>query len=288
MITEGHNDWDGVGAVWAARRPQRLWREYADRHQVSLMDRWLAGADRAGGRTNRRLGASTLLKTDLFDEVVGGGVVAALMAAGLRVSAVDISAVIVAEAAARNPGLEAVVADVRTLPFDEAVFDGVWSWSTLDHFESAADIQTALVEIRLVIRRGGRLFLTMDNPAHPLIRLRNGPLLPALRWLGIVPYQVGATVGHRALAAMVQEAGFDLLDVTAVMHCPRVIAVAVTGLVERLPTVCRTALLRAFAACEGLERLPSRWLTGHYIAVQAQAQALPRAHASSGWRASGR
>jgi SAM-dependent methyltransferase len=272
LMIDVQDDWDVVGVAWTSRRPQRLWREFTDRNQLSLVDRWLTRVASAGGRSNRHPGRGTLLKTDLFDEVAGRGVVAALTAAGLRVTAVDISPVVVAAAAARNPGLEVFVADVRTLPFGEAMFDGVLSWSTLDHFESTADIQRALVEIRRVIRSGGRLILTMDNPAHPLIRLRNGPLLPVLRWLGIVPYQVGATLEQRALAAMVWEAGFDLLDITAVMHCPRVIAVALAGLVERMPTVCRGPLLRCLAACEGLERLPSRWITGHFIAVHAQAR----------------
>lgn len=266
--THGQGDyWDGVGAAWTATQPQRLWREFTDRHQLTLVHRWLGRAVEVGGGPQK-----TLLKTDLFDEVAGSGVVAGLVTAGLRVTAVDVSPTIVAEAVARNPGIEAVVADVRTLPFKDAMFDAVFSGSTLDHFESEADINASLVELRRVLRTGGRLIVTMDNPVNPLIRLRNGPLLSLLRRIGVVPYQVGVTLGPRALEVAVREAGFDLVDVTAVMHCPRVIAVAVARVIERLPRACGDAFVRCLDACELLESLPTRWLTGHYVALCAIAR----------------
>jgi SAM-dependent methyltransferase len=262
--------WDEVGTAWTATRPHRLWREFTDRHQFTILDRWLGrGAAGGVGSLDQAPGNSTLLKTDLFDEVAGRGLAADLLAAGLRVTAIDISSVIVAEAAARNPGIDASVADVRALPFPEGTFDVVFSGSTLDHFESAADIDAALVELRRVLRPGGRLILTMDNPANPLIFLRNGPLTRMLRRIGVVPYQVGVTLGPRALAKAVRGAGFAVVETTAVMHCPRVIAVAVAGYVARLPPPWQNAFLRCLAACDVLERLPTRWLTGHYIAIRA-------------------
>jgi SAM-dependent methyltransferase len=267
-----HDYWDAVGADWRSRRPHRLWREFTDRHQLGLIGRWLgppasADGDRGGGEAS-----AMLLKTDLFDEVSGHGLVRPLLASGVRVTGIDISPVIVAEAAARNPELAAVAADVRSLPFSDGSFDVVFSGSTLDHFESAADIRAALVELRRVLRPRGRLILTMDNPANPLIRLRNGPLLQVLRRVGIVPYQVGATLGPRAVAAAVREAGFDVVEATAVMHCPRAVAVPLAGLVDGLPPACRQAFVKCLAACESLERLPTRWLTGHYVAVNAVAR----------------
>lgn len=259
--------WDGVGAAWTAKQPQRLWRRFTDHHQLTLVHRLLDRAVEVSAGPRK-----TLLKTDLFDEVAGIGIVAGLVRAGLRVMAVDVSPIIVAEAVARNPDMEAVVADVRALPFKHAMFDVVFSGSTLDHFESEADINASLVELRRVMRTGGRLILTMDNPVNPLIRLRNGPLLSLLSRIGIVPYQLGVTLGPRALEVAVRKAGFDLVDVTAVLHCPRVIAVAVARVIERLPGACHGAFVRCLNACELLESLPTRWLTGHYIAVCAIAR----------------
>lgn len=266
--------WDEVGTAWTANRAHCLWREYADRHQLTTLGRWI------GRRAEQGVGScdpvpvdAMLLKTDLFDEVAGSGLAAALLAAGLRVTAIDISPAIVAEAAGRHPAIDAIVADVRRLPFPDGTFDVVFSGSTLDHFESTAEIDAALVELRRVLRPGGRLILTMDNPANPLIFLRNGPLKQMLYRIGVVPYQVGVTLGPRPLVEAVRGAGFGIVETTAVMHCPRVIAVAVARIVAEMPLSCRSVFLRLLAACEILERLPTRWLTGHYIAVCAVARA---------------
>ncbi|MFM7085655.1 MAG: class I SAM-dependent methyltransferase [Cyanobium sp.] len=264
--------WDDIGAAWVQKRPQRLWRDFADRHQFSLVARWFQSQDGDAIGSHQDAACNRVLKTDLFDEVAGTGIVSRLAAAGLQVTAVDLSPVIVAATLSRHPELDAFVADVRAMPFEAAQFDYVFSGSTLDHFDSRDDIQIALCEIRRVMRPGGRLILTMDNPVNPLICLRNSPLLPALRGLGIVPYQVGATLAPRALAKAVRAAGFDPLTITAVMHCPRVIAVALARLVERLPSACGETMMDCLMACERLEPLPSRWITGHYIAVHAIAR----------------
>ena len=264
MTTGQQNYWDSVGADWQRRRPHRLWREFTDRQQIGLLQRW------TGGWIGERR-RPDLLKTDLFDEVASEGIVPWLLASGAHVTGIDVSPAIVEDAIARNPGLGAVVADVRSLPFAAASFDVVFSGSTLDHFESAADIQTALGELRRVLRPGGTLILTLDNPANPIIWLRNGPLLGLLRRIGIVPYQVGATLGPRSLERAVQAAGFTVIETTAVMHCPRAIAVAVAGPMERLSRSWQESFLRHLQAWERLERWPTRWFTGHYVAVHAVA-----------------
>ena len=261
--------WGDVAKSWRLAGRQRLWREFSDRHQAALVTRWIGSqseVERSAGSPSPSL---SLLKTDLFDEVAGHGIVHGLLASGILVTGIDVAPAIVTEAVARNPGLEAVVADVRSLPFAEASFDVVFSGSTLDHFESAADIQTALGELRRVLRPGGTLILTLDNPANPLIRLRNGPLLGLLRRIGIVPYAVGATLGPRSLERAVQAAGLDVVETTAVLHCPRAIAVALAGTPERLSRSWQEAFLRHLQAWERLERWPTRWLTGHYVAVHA-------------------
>lgn len=264
-MTTGQQDyWDSVGAEWQRRQPHRLWREFTDRHQIGLLTRWASGWVEDASRPY-------LLKTDLFDEVASQGVVPWFLANGAHVTGIDVAPAIVAEAVARNPGLEAVVADVRSLPFAAASFDVVFSGSTLDHFESAADIQVALGELCRVLRPGGTLILTLDNPSNPLIWLRNGPLLGLLRRIGIVPYQVGATLGPRAVQKAVTAAGFTVIETTAITHCPRAVAVAMAGLMERLSRSWQESFLRHLQTWERLERWPTRWLTGHYVAVHAVA-----------------
>lgn len=264
--------WDAVGDEWRRRRPHALWRDFTDRQQLDLFDRWLgcaAGHARADGKSPR------LLKTDLFDEVAGRGLVGELAARGWAITGVDVAPLTVGEAAARNAGLDATIADVRSLPFRDGWFDAVFSGSTLDHFDDAADIGIALRELARVLRPGGHLVLTLDNPANPLVQLRNGPLLGFLRSIRVVPYQVGATLRPRSLVAAAEQAGFDVVARTSVQHCPRVVAVQLAGWVARLGKPSCRRFQRALAAWEWLESLPTRWLTGHYIALHGVTKQAP-------------
>jgi SAM-dependent methyltransferase len=256
--------WDGVGAAWRDAPRDRLWREFTDLLQASWIDRWLGTVEPAGPNGFRRL-----LKTDLFDEVAGRGLVGRVASPARHVTGIDISPVIVAEAAARNPGLDAVVADVRRLPFADASFDDVFSGSSLDHFDTEADIDVALRELARVLRPGGRIVVSLDNPLNPLVAIRNGPLRGLLRRLGIVPYAVGATLGRRPLEAAIGRAGFVLRETTAHMHCPRVLAVALAGPAGRLGRRAQKAFLRSLELWEVLERSPTRWWSGHFIAAHA-------------------
>lgn len=198
------------------------------------------------------------------------GVVPELLQAGLRVTAMDISPLIVAEAAARHPSLEAVQADVRRLPFPDGRFDAVFSGSTLDHLASKAEIAVALAELARVLRPGGQLILTLDNPGNPLILLRNGPLLRLWRRLGIVPYQVGCTLALGPLLALLRASGFRVREARGFQHCPRLLCVALARACGPLPRSWREAFLAMLSAWDRLERWPSRWLTAHYIAIHAE------------------
>ena len=126
-----------------------------------LNDRWLKQS--LDGRTFARA-----LKTDLFEEAVGGGV--ALKVAADRVVGMDVAAP-TARLALRRRGVPLVAADVRSLPFHDGAFDLVVSLSTLNHFPTADDISVALREVRRVLAPGGRLALTLDNLSNPYIRL---------------------------------------------------------------------------------------------------------------------
>ena len=61
----------------------------------------------------------------------------------------------------------------------------------------ATAIAKAIKELVRVLRPAGKFVLTLDNPMNPMIWLRNGPLLKILSRTGIVPYQVGTTLGPR-------------------------------------------------------------------------------------------
>lgn len=239
---------DAVAATSVADTP--LWRVQSDVVNTSLIDRWLPAP------------AGRILKTDLFDEAVGTGLYPALQARG-QVMGMDISSSTVSRACARYPEMECVAGDVRQVPVADGGFDAVVSNSTLDHLTDEEEAIAALGELRRVLRPGGRLILTLDNPCNPLIALRNRLPAGLARSLRGVPYDAGWTCGPGRLRLLLAGAGLEPRETTAVLHLPRVL---VAQLGDR--RIGREARWRSMMrAGERLERLPTRYLTGHFIAT---------------------
>lgn len=247
----GTSAWDDPVAAWPLSRAHRLLRTYGDLVNGALVARWLPDAK-----------VGRLLKTDLFDEAVADGLYPVLRSRAERVYAVDISEATIAAARARYPELDAVRSDVRELPHPDGSFDVVVSNSTLDHFATLADLRTALAELRRVLVPGGVLVVTLDNPLNPLVAFRNALPFTLLRRLGLVQHPLGSTCGPRRLRAILAETGFRVTQTTAVMHVPRVLVLA-------LARVRGERALRALLACEALAPLPTRYLTGQFVAARA-------------------
>ena len=250
--------WDTVLEGAEADLPPLLWRGHSDAVNTALVRRWLEPSPR-----------NLLLKTDLYDEAVAEGLYPALAGLADRVAGIDISPAIVRAAQARYPDLEAAHADIRDLPFEDGEVDAIVSNSTLDHFDAAADLRRGLAELHRVLRPGGDLIVTLDNGANPVVALRNA--LPAgfQRMLG-VPYFVGATCGRKKLGVLLAELGFGISETAAVMHCPRVFAVAVARAMDnRGGPAARRRYLRGLVAFEALGRLPTRYATGYFVAARA-------------------
>lgn len=229
-------------------------RAYSDDVNRRLLARWLPPH------------ATRLLKTDLFDEAVSEGLYPTLRGVAEIVVGVDLSHKSVAAARGRYPELEAHVGDIRALPFPDASFDAVVSNSTLDHFASFDDVVTGVNELARVLAPGGHLVITLDNAWNPLVALRNALPYRSLNRLGLVPYFVGVTCGPARLRATLEQAGFTVTEMSAVMHFPRVVA-RVLGLGR-----CgrrRLATRRALQLFESFSRLPTRYLTGQFVAAKA-------------------
>ena len=257
--TNGTAEWETLAGDWGRRRPQTLWRTYCDLAHSALIERWMP---------ERRV--DRVLKTDLFDEVVTEGLYPVLARRSRHVIGMDVAASAAAQATARHPRLSALAADARRLPFADRSFDAIISNSTLDHFATLDDMVVALRELARITQPGGTLVLTLDNLSNPVVALRS--ILPQgpLRWLGLVPYYVGATCGPTRLRALVAEAGFTVTRVEQIMHCPRVLAVALTRLVERYGSpVTQRRVLRHLARYERLERWPTREWTSYFTAIRA-------------------
>jgi SAM-dependent methyltransferase len=252
--------WDTALTPSLGGSTEVMWRAHADSVNASLLARWLPATP-----------FLRLLKTDLFDEAMGDGLYPLMTNHARSVVAMDVASKVVASAVSRHPGLLAVSADVRRLPFANEAFEVVISNSTLDHFETRADIRIALRELHRVLCRGGRLLLTLDNLANPVVALRNALPFRLLHRLGIVPYPVGVTCRPAQLHRMLQQEGFEVMDTAALLHCPRVLAVPLARRQERSASPqSRQRFLRGLLRWERLANLPTRFLTGYFIGVSAR------------------
>jgi len=251
--------WNDIADGWRHDR-DHVWRAHSDAVNVALCRRWLP-----------RTPDGRLLKTDLFDEATGVGLLGALGDHARRVEGIDRSLSVAGRARARQGRLCVTVTDVRDLPFAAHSFDTVVSNSTLDHFPNAGDIARSLSELRRVMVDGGRLVITLDNAWHPLVALRNALPVTWLIRLGLVPYYVGRTLGPRAASELLEQLGFRVLAVTAVLHCPRVAMVPLARLAGRRGGASARArlFLRLTWMFEHAERLPTRLYTGHFVALLA-------------------
>lgn len=247
--------WERAVADWPRTHAHRLLRAYGDELNARLAESWLAGDPRP----------RTLLKTDLFDEAVGEGVYPRLLPLAESVTAVDVSQAVVDAARGRYPELSAVRADVRALPFPDGAFDAVVSFSTLDHFRSSSDLEQGLAELARVLAPGGRLLVTLDNAANPLVALRNTLPWRALAAVRLVPCYVGATCGPAALEARLRSLGLEIRETATVMHVPRVAALALSAVWPR-----RSSPVPRLADWEGrLSGLRTHSATGQFVAALA-------------------
>jgi len=251
--------WNTVAKAWQDERPQVLWRAHSDQVYKALLGRWLHDGP-----------VKHLLKTDMFDESVGEGLYPTLSLRAENVVGIDVSPLILGVAGSRYNALRPVGADTRCLPFADGVFDVVFSNSTLDHFESEDEIIVSLRELRRVLREGGQMILTLDNLANPIIALRNALPFWLLHRLGILPYYVGATLESRRLQAVLRQLNFEVVEVSGLIHFPRIVAVIIGGILEKYGGAkIQRGFLRFLLAFETLSKLPTRFITGHFVAVRA-------------------
>lgn len=247
---ERENYWD---SVINRHTSSSLWRSYCDQLSRSLLPQ-------KGERYYRRA-----LKTDLFEEAIGVGLLSDLEDIAARVHGIDISANAVASAARKNVQAVLTQQDVRTLSFPDEHFDLIVSTSTLDHFRKPEDLRKSFAELDRVLVPGGTLVLTLDNPGNPVVVLRNR--LQKIAALSFAPYFVGHTLNLKSLCDLVSEFGLSIEISQQVMHVPRLPAIIFCRLLEAagLQSIVDCAVPALFNAFERLRHWPTAGFTGYFV-----------------------
>jgi SAM-dependent methyltransferase len=221
------------------------------------------------------------LKTDLFEEAFGEDCLLDVLFLEASLMCGMDEAVSTTRAATRRiqgRQMRALVTDVRQLGLRGSVFDVVVSASTLDHFEERADYLRALRELAWVLRPGGLLIITMDNPWNPLYH--------PLRWLsrrGLGAFPLGYTLSVTQLESDLRGVGLEPEGRDLLLHNPRGVStmlfLGLRGLLGRRADGAVRGLLAAF---DLLGRLPTRTVTACFHAVTARKPAVQGSDAQSG------
>lgn len=206
------------------------WETAAGRRRRDRRVRMLAAAAALGPRaTVLELGSGT------------GGFTAELAGQTGRLVGVEVSADLLAKARARGSSAVYVRAIAEQLPFRQRTFDAVVGSSVLHH----VDVGAALLEIRRVLRRGGRIAFTEPNFLNPQIAIQK-TVPPVKRWLGDSPDET-AFVAWR-ISARLRRAGFTDVHAEPFDFVHPLLPAATVGLAERLGSVFeRVPLLREIA-----------------------------------------
>lgn len=261
----GSGYWDSLVGESRLKDRQDLWRAHMKELYERLTERWR-------GQERRK----RILKTDLYEEAVSRhSLIPSFAGRCEHMVGSDVSFETARAAKQRMAGegtgwRSIVVSDARHQAFKSDAFDEIVSNSTLDHFPDRKDIRQSLSELRRMLKPGGLLIITLDNPWNPVVFLRNRLPYRLLKRLGLIPYYMGVTCSRSQLIRALQSQGFRVEDSTAIVHSPRIIAIRAGRILEKVGRQRSEATFhKLLRALEGLERLPTRYVTGYYVAVKA-------------------
>jgi len=119
-----------------------------------------------------------------------------LRAAGLQPAGLDISPSL-AVIARKNSNLPVTVGDLRTPPFADASFDGVWAMASLLHIETR-ELNTTLAGLLRILLPGGILFASVKR-GHGMVRDDDG------RWFTLHD--------ETSWSGYLGAAGFEILEI---------------------------------------------------------------------------
>jgi SAM-dependent methyltransferase len=249
--------WERVGALqspsWyldplVAAQKRRIHQE--------LVWRWTQGA------AIRRA-----LKTDSFEEANGDDCILFDLFPGADAVGMDLafSTALRAQCRCPNQQVRFVVSDARSLAIGANTMDAIVSTSTLDHFDTRAEFESAIDQLADALQPGGVLVITVDNPSNPLYGL--------LRWASRrdwLPFRLGYTAPLSRLVRCLEDAGLQVTAEDTLIHNPRMISTLLFRGLRLVLGRHADAPIRLLLACFAtLGRLPTRRFTACFVAARA-------------------
>ena len=217
-----------------------------------------------------------VLKTDLFEEANGTDQLLYDLDLGQTLAAgFDLSMDATARARQRVPGADCrlFVSDARKVALKSNSVDLIISTSTLDHMGAAVDLENALRELYRVLRPGGRMALTLDNPWNPVY-----PILRVICAIPGAPFELGYTTTRAGLDAVLRKVGFTARSWRPIVHNPRLASTAYfLALRKMFGNRADGAIAKSLGLFDRLEKLPTRWISCCFIAVCVEKAARSRA-----------
>ncbi len=220
-------------------------------------------------RWARGLEVRAFLKTDLFEEANGADqILFDLYSPSAQAVGMDLSAATVRRAAGNcpNPSARFLVCDIRRPALRPGCLDLIVSTSTLDHLENAAEFRASLAELAGLLREGGLLIVTLDNPGNPLYR--------PLRWAsrrGWVPFPLGYTASMSELNRLLTGLGLEVVGNDWLLHNPRMISTLFwLGLRKLFGKKADRAIPAILTLLDKLGQLPTRRWTACFVAACAR------------------
>jgi SAM-dependent methyltransferase len=227
------------------------------RAYLSLIERW-------GGVP----GEGRVLKTDLFEEAMGpDAFLEELATPNSLLLGMDVSLQAATRAKQRDSRRLAryAIADACKLPIASESFRLIVSPSTLDHFANSSDFEESLRELVRILAPDGRLIITLDNRQNVF-----DPLLRLAHRAGLVPYYLGRSYTVHELRRELEAAGLTVVDTTAIVHHPRLTAVAAIGLAKRIRWSVPMRLVQSgLLATQRLQDSRLQYYSGCFVAALA-------------------
>jgi len=257
-MTTSSDQWSesASGREYWNRQGRRFRRSFFGAPTTQL---YLAEEQRLFRRHVGDLKGKCVLKLDLWNEAQNTEILFWAAGQGARCYGVDIAESTVRKARARSADLcvpvSIAVADVRSLPFPDGVFDCLYTMGTLEHLP---DPRRAFEELARVVKPGGVAIVGVPNVRDPFLFALASRLLQAV---GRYPYGYERWYTNAELGAILRAQGFLVVRRDGILLLPWFVRMLDMHLWMHWPAACSATdvLLHPFRLLARSQRLVERF-----------------------------